>query len=140
MTIVVDCSVALKWVLNEDDRGSAMALIGQSLIAPDFLKLECANVLAMRVRKGFLTPAGSRSSLKAIQDISGVSYRPSEALMEHAQDLALELDQTAYDSLYLALAIRDTALLVTADQKFAEAVEGSRAYKPYLQRLSSIKS
>ncbi len=46
MTLVIDASVALKWVIEEDDSAAAMALLlGEPLVAPDFLAIECANGL-----------------------------------------------------------------------------------------------
>lgn len=48
MSLVVDASVALKWVLDEEGRPAARALLlgNEPLHAPDFLILECANILA----------------------------------------------------------------------------------------------
>ena len=58
MTLVVDASVALKWVIEEDDsdgRASAAAF-GEPLTAPDFLATECANVLWARARRRMPDP------------------------------------------------------------------------------------
>lgn len=135
MTLVVDCSVALKWVLLEDDREAALALIGQALIAPDFLCLECANVLAIKVRRGLLSAAQARASLKEIEDMPGLALRPMAAHVGAAQDLSLELGRTAYDCLYLALAVSENATLVTADERFARAVSANAAYAPLIRTL-----
>ena len=43
--IIVDASVALKWVLDEDDSHLARALAERNLAAPDLLWSECANGL-----------------------------------------------------------------------------------------------
>ena len=46
MTVVVDASVALKWVIEEDGSEAAQALVVRHpLAAPDLLMIECANVL-----------------------------------------------------------------------------------------------
>jgi predicted nucleic acid-binding protein len=46
VTIVVDASVAIKWVLDEEDSQATRQLLDdQILIAPDFIILECANIL-----------------------------------------------------------------------------------------------
>lgn len=42
--------------------------------------------------------------------------------MAEALDLALELKHPAYDCFYLALAIRQGTVCVTADTRFADAV------------------
>jgi predicted nucleic acid-binding protein len=49
--------------------------------------------------------------------------------------VAMELRQTAYDSLYLALALAEGAVLVTADGRFARAALESPAYAPWIRVL-----
>lgn len=46
-------------------------------------------------------------------------------LLPAAFDLALSLHQTVYDCLYLALAEARDSVMVTADQRFYQAVIGS---------------
>ena len=45
MTVVIDASVALKWVLPEDGSAAAMAMRAQSLAAPSHWLIEAANAL-----------------------------------------------------------------------------------------------
>lgn len=122
MTLVVDASVALKWVLAEEGREATLDLLGETLIAPDFLILECANTLAMKVRTGQLDQATSANSLRLIAEEVQVTFWPSRPHMSAAHSLATLLGRSAYDSLYLALADAEGAVLVTADRKFADAV------------------
>src|SRR6266404_5666664 len=50
---VIDASVALKWVIEEDGSEAATALlVGDVLAAPDFVVIECANVLWAKTRRG----------------------------------------------------------------------------------------
>ena len=59
MTVIVDASVALKWVLTEDGTDRARALITQRpLAAPDLLWVECTNVLWVKARRGQITAQG----------------------------------------------------------------------------------
>ncbi|MCW2238242.1 type II toxin-antitoxin system VapC family toxin [Azospirillum canadense] len=52
-TIIVDASVAVKWLAPEPDSGTAEAVAeGRTLAAPELLLVECANILWLRVRKG----------------------------------------------------------------------------------------
>jgi predicted nucleic acid-binding protein len=57
MTLVVDASVGLKWVLDEPDSDLAKALaVGdETLLVPDFWLNEACNVLWLQVRRK-LTP------------------------------------------------------------------------------------
>jgi predicted nucleic acid-binding protein len=56
VTVVVDASVALKWVIEEPGSDAAVALRSESLIAPDLWLAEAANALWRRTRLGDLTP------------------------------------------------------------------------------------
>lgn len=135
MTLVVDASVALKWVLLEEDRERALALLAEDeLIAPDLLHVECANALTMRVRRGLISPVDARDALQVILN-TPVLIRTSASLVAKALDLSIELGRSAYDSLYLALALAEGAILVTADGKFASAVEQIALHRTSLRRL-----
>jgi predicted nucleic acid-binding protein len=43
--LVVDASVAIKWVIEESGTPQALSLRRHRLFAPDLLMTECANVL-----------------------------------------------------------------------------------------------
>ena len=53
MTVVIDASVALKWVIEEDGSEAARGLLlSEVLAAPDLMIVECANVLWAKERRG----------------------------------------------------------------------------------------
>lgn len=131
----MDASVALKWLLQETGSDAAIALIGaEALIAPDFLLLECANVLAMKARRGDLTAAAASQSLQVLE-AAPLRIVPTARHVPRAQTLAMELGQTVYDSLYLSLALAEAAVLVTADSRFAQAVGAHPLYGPTVRVL-----
>lgn len=43
--LVVDASVAVKWVVTEDGTAEAVSLLSIPMSAPDLLIAECANIL-----------------------------------------------------------------------------------------------
>lgn len=43
--LVIDASIAIKWVIEEEGTNEALALRNQALAAPDLLIAECANIL-----------------------------------------------------------------------------------------------
>jgi predicted nucleic acid-binding protein len=44
-TLVIDASIAVKWVVEEEGRSETLALRQKAkLIAPDLLVAECANI------------------------------------------------------------------------------------------------
>lgn len=133
MTLVVDASVALKWVLEEAETQAAEAIIGsEPLLAPDFLMLECANVLAQQVRRRVLSAEQAGAGLRRI-GAAGVRLIASAPLVAEAQRLAISLAASAYDALYLAVALAEDARLLTADARFAAAVEAT--YPRRVRRL-----
>ncbi len=135
MKLVIDASVALKWVLEEDGSDLAIGLIERDeLSAPDLLLIECANTLAMRVRRKLLSADDADLALSKIVAVPK-RLHGSSGLVAHAQSLAIEMERSAYDCLYLALALATDTVMITADRKFAEAVDRHWAYACSIRML-----
>jgi predicted nucleic acid-binding protein len=124
--LVVDASVAIKWFVPEIHSDAAARLLdpGVLLSAPDLIGPEFANTLWKKVRRQELTADDAAEILKACSAL-GVVIHPSGQFLPAALELAIALDRTVYDSLYLALAVAQDAALVTADAKFHAAVARS---------------
>lgn len=136
MTVIVDASVALKWVVEEDGAEAALALINdESLCAPDLMLVECANALWVMVRRRLVSSDHARSGLAAIA-ATPMRVVPSGLHVAAAQAIAFEIDRTVYDSLYLAVAIAERATLVTADSAFVRAVTAHPVYKNAIAPLA----
>jgi predicted nucleic acid-binding protein len=68
MTVIVDASVALKWVIEEEGSQAARTLLlDEPLAAPDLLIVECANVLWAKARRAVITRDLAGAALAAIQ-------------------------------------------------------------------------
>lgn len=116
--LVIDASVALKWVVDERGTSEALSLRRHNrLFAPDLLIAECANVLWRKVRLRELTKDEALLASRLIQR-ADIELLPMRALLERATSLALALDHPAYDCVYLALAESLSCDLVTADDGF----------------------
>jgi predicted nucleic acid-binding protein len=130
--IVVDASVAVKWFFPEPGSGAARALLGRSaqLAAPGLVRIEVAAAITRKVRLGETTPEEARTACHlwegAIQ--KGVlSLVQDEEVVVAAVELALKLVHPLQDCLYLALAERHQAVLVTADPKFHARAQAAYA-------------
>lgn len=122
--IVVDASVAAKWVLDEPGSEAATALLDSSdpLCAPDLLRIEGAGAISRRLRTGRLDPEEARERIESWLELVGrgvLELVPSGALIQAAADLSVELRHPLVDCLYVALAIQRSADLVTADAVLA---------------------
>lgn len=119
--IVVDTSVALKWVLDEPDSDRAREAMDRTLVAPDVWRVEAANGLRRGVRTGELPPEEALRLLKVL-DRAPVRDLPTPPLVPAGLELALTLGHPIYDCLFLALAIEQDCELLTADDSFVRVV------------------
>lgn len=120
MSIVVDASVAVKWVLSETGSEAADALLDQDLMAPVLWLAETANVLWRKARIGEITAEQASARLSELLT-APVASLPIEPHLEPALKLALEIGHPVYDCIYLALALHHRTHVVTADRRFASA-------------------
>ena len=123
--VVVDASVAVKWVIEEPGTEAALALRNEGVLhAPDFMLVEVANVFWSKVRRRLLTRAQADGGYEAIASVPFLRT-PLAELVLPARSTAFALDVTVYDAVYVALAQRWNCPLATADGKLAQAMEAS---------------
>ena len=123
MRFVVDASVAVKWLVAEEDADVAdqLAASGQELHAPRLMASEVANVLWRKARVRQIARADAGAAMALLVDMP-VRWNDDETVSADAVRLALALDHPVYDCVYLALAHRIGATVVTADRRFVTAV------------------
>ena len=136
MSIVIDASVALKWVLDEPGREAADALLDEELIAPALWLLEAANALWRRSQRGEISADQARARLVELHNAPVATAAIEDDLLA-ASDLATELAHPVYDCLYLAMAIREDTYVVTADRRFHAAVDRSPTLKGAVKLLEA---
>ncbi len=120
--MIIDASVAFKWVVEEPGSSEAIGWIGRAeLIAPALVHAEVGNALGKRVRRGEIVnddEIGDR-----LADLAAYLRTFDETpLIPRALRLAIELRHPIYDCVYLALAEHLDDQLLTADGKFVRAV------------------
>ena len=123
MRFVVDASVAVKLLVDEPDSDVAreLAASGRELHAPRLMASEVANVLWRKARQGQIERADAGAAMALLSDMP-VRWNDDETVGADAVRLALALDHPVYDCVYLALAHRIGATVVTADRRFVTAV------------------
>ena len=122
--IIVDASVAVKWVVSEPGSAEAAALLKQRLGAPALWLSEASNALWAKVMRRQLSPDEARGQAADLAD-APVTAIALPGLLPDAMSMALELEHPIYDCFYLALAERETADLVTADRRLIARLAGS---------------
>jgi len=131
-SVVVDASIAIKWVLQEPDSDVAYALLAEwieketVILAPALLAYEITNILYRKTLNGDLTLDNAKLGIRKIL-LTGLEFDFTEdpSFGIKAMELANQFNQPAtYDSHYLALAEREDCELWTADTKMGRAVRG----------------
>jgi predicted nucleic acid-binding protein len=115
--IIIDASVALKWVIDEEQHLDARRLVplASRFTAPEIMLTEVANVLRKKVRRRELGQLQARVAIDGIRKVIP-AIEPTLRSAGRVLDLAIALDHHAYDCVYLALAERVDGVLVTADR------------------------
>lgn len=122
--LVVDASVIAPAVADSGPDGEACRarIAGQSLAAPDLLRVEAVSVVRRQLATGALTAEQANNAIEDLMSLPIAVY-PTSALLRRAWELRDNV--TAYDACYVALAEALDCSLATADQRLANA-PGSR--------------
>lgn len=123
MVVVVDASVAAKWLVAEPDSEIAAMLLDGSfdLQAPRLLVSEIGNMLWRMAVNGSIDEYEAARLAAALLDMP-LQWRDDERTCVEAVRIAVELGHPAYDCMYLALASLIGSQVVTADKRFVSAV------------------
>lgn len=121
--IVVDASVAVKWLLPEAlaDDARTFLDIDEQLTAPSLIQVEVAGAVTRKVRAGELDARLARTALDTWFEglSSGFPILVYDDVdLARAADLSLSLRHALPDCLYLAVAMRLGVPLLTADRRF----------------------
>jgi predicted nucleic acid-binding protein len=122
---VVDANVAVKWVLEEIHSETASRLLNDShtLLVPDFFFCEVGNILWKQVRFGTATLEEAEFNFNQIT-MTPIQVYQSKFLVLSALKIAVRVQQAIYDCVYLALAVSQGCKMVTADERFVNALQG----------------
>ncbi|MFN8559935.1 MAG: type II toxin-antitoxin system VapC family toxin [Dehalococcoidia bacterium] len=136
--VVVDATLAIKWALDEPDSAAARTLLAEwsagatQPVAPPVLAYDLANVLFQQVRRGMFTLDDAERLLSDLLDLVVIVPFEREDVVEALRIADQQLQRTAYDSQYAALAQRLGCDYWTADDEFYAVIV---AAMPFAHRL-----
>ena len=129
---VVDASVTIKLFVAEVDSPQAVSLFEHltadpqaRFYAPSLLYAECANILWKCVRRFQIDRREAERSLAKLMMLAIDCVEVKEVIAE-AHQMAMAHDISAYDACYAAAAARKGVPLVTADERLALKLAGTR--------------
>ncbi len=134
--VVVDASLALKWVLAEADSGAAITLLnswtdkGIKVIAPALFTYEVTNTLHRQSVVGKITYEEAKQGLTDLF-ATGILLKFSQ--YKDVSNQALEFAHrfnlpTTYDAHYLALAQQEDCEYWTADTRLWNVIKGKLSW------------
>ena len=102
MRLVVDASVAVKWLVTEPDSDIARELAagGDDLHAPRLMASEVANTLWRKTRSGEIMRGDAGAMLAWVPEMP-VRWDADETVSADAVRLALALNHPVYDGNYI---------------------------------------
>ncbi len=122
MTLVIDACVAAKWFFEEDDtdRADALLLSAKALIALEIAPVEIMNAAWKRAARQLITTREAEITCERAMSIY-TKTEPLAKLWNRAGEIMIFLSHPIYDCLYLTLAERERAPLITVDRRLIEA-------------------
>ncbi|MET3794712.1 type II toxin-antitoxin system VapC family toxin [Aquamicrobium terrae] len=116
-TIIIDASIAIKWVVEEEGTPFALGLRRDyRFAAPELLTVECANILWRKVQRSELNHEEAKLAAKLLEQ-SDIELFGMRGLLATATVLAVDIDHPAYDCIYVSLAAARNWRFVTADER-----------------------
>ncbi|WP_322795814.1 type II toxin-antitoxin system VapC family toxin [Tepidiforma sp.] len=129
MPFVMDASVAMGFLLGDDDTGYAdrvaRALSTDIAVVPSLFRLECANVLLGAERRARISPGQANEALDLLLGLPVYEATYETGLAQrhllHVLDLGRQHGLSAYDAAYLSLALDLRLPLATTDGRLRAA-------------------
>ncbi len=129
--IVVDASLAAKWIIVEPNSAAALAFLEEytePLVAPDLIAIEVASAIVRRANMDkALGETMRQASVRwaSLLDAETIALRrPTSGDILEAANLAINIGHPLKDCIYLVLAMELGCDLITCDTRFAEKAKG----------------
>lgn len=128
INLVIDSGISVKWFVQEEDSDTAQLILDEyesdnlSFLVPNLIYAEFGNIIWKKQIFHGLDPLDADLAIQEFKKISFILI-PISSLFDDAFQIAIKYKRTFYDSLYLALSVKENCGFVTADEKFYNAVK-----------------
>jgi predicted nucleic acid-binding protein len=128
-SFVIDACVVISALLEDEQNAYGMNVIEtmhtHKVLAPSYLLIEVANVLLYAAKQGRITNTVAATHMKYVAElpIDMEPLPPAPAYALGIYGLADALHITAYDAMYLELALRFEVPLATLDKHLIKAAK-----------------
>ena len=129
--IVVDASLAAKWIIVEPNSAAALAFLEECtepLVAPDLIAIEVASAIVRRANMDKALGETMRQAAvrwaNLLDEQTITLRRPTSGDILEAANLAITIGHPLKDCIYLVLAMEMNCELMTCDARFAERAKG----------------
>lgn len=123
MAFVVDASIAGAWLLPDEENLTADEMMArmadEDAVAPDLLRHEIRSILLSAERRGRISDDFVHAALSRFRVLPLKFIGPGDDT--EVVRLSRKYRLSAYDAVYLALALLDRLPLATLDRRLAEA-------------------
>ena len=132
-SLVLDCSVAIAWLIPEERSNDAVKILKQvtqhGAIVPSIWPLEIGNVLLTAQKRGRIDQDTSKQALYLLKELPiTVDIDTTNHAWFKSFDLAQKYNLTLYDACYLELALRTNRSLITFDNALLKAASDAGLY------------
>lgn len=135
MSVVIDCSVAAKWLFLEEGSSIAEGILEELsfFFVPDLFVMEIDAVISKKVRQREIS---SEEAFQKIVERKKLPYKIMNYgdISKLALEISVSLPVTLYNAAYIATAIEKYVVLYTADQRLVNGVSKTSLSK-YVQSI-----
>ena len=121
MTAVIDATAVVAFCLNEQglDRERVVSHLRSGVVSIDLVRVESANAILVSKRRGIVQESQASLAFSSMLEISRDNIKmvpQDDNLISDAFEIGQNVNLAIYDSLYLSLARRVGASLLSKDQ------------------------
>jgi predicted nucleic acid-binding protein len=140
MKYVLDATIAARWYIPQHGMVKALQLrldyrLGvHELLAPDYMPIECGELLLRAERSGVLSTGDTETHLLNLASLN-IPIHANSSLLHRASVIALQTNLSIASGVYLALAEQENCHLLTNNQKL---IKNTRKHFSFVVSYDSL--